>query len=57
MQVTDAMLAAAVRKAVELGLLHRTLFQDHVERDRRKVKQVLEAALAAAGEQPTEERP
>jgi hypothetical protein len=51
------MLAAAVRKAVELGLLHRTLFQDHVERDRRKVKQVLEAALAAAGEQPTEERP
>lgn len=48
MQVTDAMLAAAITKAVELGILHRTLFQDHVERDRRKVRQVLEAALAAS---------
>jgi hypothetical protein len=44
---TDEMLAAAVRKAVELGLLPRGGFVDVNERNWQKVKQVVEAALAA----------
>jgi hypothetical protein len=49
MQLTDKMLQAAVRKAVEVELLpsaERTL--DEVQESRRKVRAVLEVALAEA---------
>lgn len=45
--VTDEMLTAAGRKAVELRLIPRGGFVDVNEENRRKVKQVVEAALAA----------
>jgi hypothetical protein len=48
MQVTDAMLQAAVTKAVEVKLLPGAGFLVVAEKDCRKVKAVLEAALAEA---------
>jgi hypothetical protein len=48
MQLTDAMLAAAVRKAVEVELLPKAGFIDVRKEGWRQVKAVLEAALAEA---------
>jgi hypothetical protein len=48
MQLTEAMLQAAVRKAVEVELLPKSDFIDLVEKNWQKIKAVLEAALAEA---------
>jgi hypothetical protein len=48
MQLTDAMLQAAVRKAVEVKLLPKAGFIDVIEENWQKVKAVVEAALAEA---------
>jgi uncharacterized protein (DUF1778 family) len=49
-ELTDAMLAAAVRKAIDVGLLPKAGFIDVVEENWRKVRDVVQAALDAAEE-------
>jgi hypothetical protein len=51
MLIADAMLHAAIRKAVEVELLPGAGFLVVAEKDCRKVKAVLEAALAEADEE------
>jgi hypothetical protein len=48
MELTDKALKAAVKKAVEVGLLPKAGFIDVTEVNWRKVKDVVEAALAAS---------
>jgi NAD(P)H-dependent flavin oxidoreductase YrpB (nitropropane dioxygenase family) len=53
MDVTTKMLAAAVKKADELGLLPMAEWTlERVEENWRRIRQVLEAALAAADDVP-----
>jgi ribosomal protein L37AE/L43A len=52
MLVTDAMLHAAVRKAVEVELLPKAGPGDMIEESWRQVKAVVEAALAEADDGP-----
>jgi hypothetical protein len=46
MELTDKALKAAIKKAVEVGLLPKAGFIDVIETNWRKVKDVVEAALA-----------
>jgi hypothetical protein len=45
--LTDAALAAAVRKAVEVGLLPRTGFMDEIAKNWERIRDVVRAALDA----------
>jgi hypothetical protein len=49
-ELTDAMLAAAVRKAIEVGLLPKAGFIDVIEENWRKVRDIVQAALDVAGQ-------
>lgn len=52
MEVTSAMLAAAVRKAVELALVPRAGFIDQCDEGCRKVEAVVQAAIDAEIDRP-----
>lgn len=48
MQVTDEMLIAAVKKAVELGLIPHVVDQDTYIKNYDRIKDILQAALDAS---------
>lgn len=52
MQITDAMLEAALGKAVEAGLLSRRSVQVDALSNREVIRTILQAALAAASSDP-----